>query len=195
MTATVDVWADPELTELVRTDPTLIAIADALTDPAAAVITPRHRSDRRPVTYVAAAAVVILAAAIPSVALSRGLQSFLGLVSSPPVARNWVQATLTSSVAKSAPAGSSVVIRWKLWSRDQHGKLMPFDAGGLFARIVNPTHTQETTAPAHGSRGEYSARIRVPSGGIGSVQVGIMGWNTTHGRTPAPVVFPITNYP
>lgn len=192
MTAPVDVWVDPDLSELLRSDPTLVAVADALTQAAPAAAKSRMRPTVR---YVGVAAALFLAAAIPSVALSRGLQSMLGLISNPPVARNWVQATLTSPVPKNAAAGSTVVIRWKLWSRDQHGKIVPFDAGGLFARLVNPAHTAAKTAPAHGRQGQYSATIRVPSGGIGMVQVGIMGWNTLHGRTPAPVLFPITNYP
>ena len=195
MTAPIDVWVDPDLSELVRSDPTLVAVADALTQAAPAAAKSRMRPTRPAVRYVVVAAALFLAAAIPSVALSRGLQSMLGLISNPPVARNWVQATLTSPVPKNAAAGSTVVIRWKLWSRDQHGKIVPFDAGGLFARLVNPAHTAAKTAPVHGGHGQYSAMIRVPRGGIGMVQVGIMGWNTFHGQRPAPVLFPITNYP
>ena len=208
MTATLDVWTDPELTELARADPTLIAIADALTEaaPAANSFRSQRQLPRRRVTYIVLAAAVVVASAIPAVALSRGLQSFLGLISNPPVARNWVQATLIEPIPTNAPAGRTVIVRWKLWSRDQNGKIVPFGATDLFARIVNPTHTQATRAPArcHNGRkamychdGRFYARIRVPSGGIGSIQVGIMGWSNGPSGTskPAPGLFPITNNP
>jgi hypothetical protein len=189
------VCVDPDLADFARADPTLLAIADALTVAAPATIKTPNRARRRSVSYAAAATVVVIAAAVPSIAFSRGLQQFLGLVSSPPAARNWVQATLTSPV-RHAPPGSTIVIRWKLWSRAQNGQLVPFNAIGLFARIVNPAHTQATTAPAHGRGGRYSARIRVPPGGIGRLQVGISGWAVgPTGRKPAPNLFPITNYP
>lgn len=206
MTATYDVWADPELTELVQTDPMLIAIADALTEAAPAAAMLRKRVTRRKMTYLAVAAAIVVAAAIPAVAFSHGIESFLGLISSPAVARNWVQATLIDPIPKSAPAGSTVTVRWKLWSRDQHGKVVPFGAADLFARIVNPARTDVTRAPARcydGRKaiychdGRFYARIRVPSGGIGMIQVGIMGWTEAPaGRSkPAPGLFPITNYP
>lgn len=206
MTATYDVWVDPDLTDLIQADPTLIAIADALAEAAPAAATSGSRVTRRRVTYVAVAAAILLAAAIPAVALSRGIQSFLGLISNPPVARNWVQATLIDPIPHSAPAGSTVTVQWKLWSRDQHGKVVPFGAADLFARIVNPARTAVTRAPArcHDGRkaiychdGRFYARIRVPSGGIGRIQVGIMGWSDgPSGRSkPAPGLFPITNYP
>lgn len=208
MTATTDVWTDPELRELVRTDPSLVVIADALTQVARGTELPKQSLLRR-FRYVAAALVVLAAGAVPAVALSRGLQSFLGLISNPPVARNWVQATLISPIPRSEPGGSTVVVRWKLWSRDQHGKVVPFGAAELFARIVNPTRTQVTTTPArcHNGRkaiychdGRFYARIRVPSGGIGRIQVGILGSSLDApgepgSSNPAPGLFPISNYP
>ncbi|HEU5371579.1 MAG TPA: hypothetical protein VFU51_04235 [Gaiellaceae bacterium] len=196
---TIDVWTDPELTDLVRTDPGLVVIADVLAQSAI-----RKRSPRRRVAYVVAAATLIAAAVLPAVALSHGLRSLLG-ITNPPVARNWVQATLIDPIPRSAPAGSTVVVRWKLWSYDQHGKVTPFGAAELFARIVNPARTRATRAVArcHDGRralychdGRFQARIRVPSGGIGRIQVGIIGYSDgPSGRTSAPGLFPITNYP
>jgi hypothetical protein len=200
----LDVWTDPDLAEMVKTDPRLIAIADVVVQ-AAPARRPQTRKRLR-ASHAAFAFALLLIAAVPAVALSRDLQRRLGFISNPPVARNWVQATLIGPIPKSAPAGSTVIVRWKLWSLDQHGKVAPFGAADLFARIVNPTHTQVTTARArcHDGRraiycldGRFFARIRVPSGGIGRVQVGIMGWSEGPGgrSKPAPGLFPITNYP
>ena len=203
MNTATDVWTDPELRDLARTDPGLVAIADALTQAARQAELPKRLAQRR-LRYLAAAAAAFVACALPAVALSRGVRSFLGLTS-PPVARNWVQATLIAPIPRSAPRGSTVTVRWKLWSLDQHGKVAPFDAAELFARIVNPARTQATTAPArceNGRRaiychsGHFFARIRVPRGGIGRIQVGIIGYSDASGSLkPAPNLFPITNYP
>lgn len=194
MRSSVDVWTDPDFAALVKTDPRLVAIADVVAQ-AAPAARPQTRVWLR-ASYAAVAAALLVIAAVPAVAFSRDLQRLFGLVSSPPVARNWVQATLTRPVPTNAPAGTIVRIQWKLWSRDQHGKIVSFDAGGIFARIVNPNHTAATRAAASGQHGRYQARVRVPTGGIGAIQVGIMGWsNGPHGRKPAPDLFPITNYP
>ena len=194
MRSTLDVWTDPDFAELVKTDPRLVAIADVVAHAA-----PAARSQTRAglrARYATVAAALLLIAAVPAVAFSRDLQRLFGFVSSPRVARNWVQATLTRPVPKDARAGTTVRIQWKLWSRDQHGKIVPFDAGGIFARIVNPNHTAATRAAATGQHGRYEARVRVPTGGIGAIQVGIMGWSSgLQGRRPAPSLFPITNYP
>lgn len=78
MTATYDVWADPELTELVQTDPMLIAIADALTEAAPAAAMLRKRVTRRKMTYLAVAAAIVVAAAIPAVALATASRASSG---------------------------------------------------------------------------------------------------------------------
>jgi len=197
MTGAVDVWTDPDLVGLVRRDATLAAIADALVSSAhrrSWSITERHR----PAALAAAALVVLVAALAPAVALSKGLRTLIGLGWPAPVRIRPVpvQATLTSHVPATASPGTRVRITWTLWSRNRDGQSVPFDSGGIFARIVNPARTAASTAPAHGRGGRYSAIIRVPRGGIGRVQVGILatrfGPNAT--RT-ARVLFPITNYP
>lgn len=207
MNLAVDVWTDPELDDLVRTDPGLVAIADVLTEASR-----RTRLQKRPPArrgrYLAVAAVLLVAAALPTVALSHRLQNFLGLTP-PPADRSKAQATLIDPIPRNAPGGSTVTVRWKLWSRDQHGNVVPFGAAQLFARIVNPARTEVTTSPArcHNGRkaiychdGQFYARIRVPNGGIGGIQIGILGFSLDApgqpGRSkPAPGLFPITNYP
>jgi hypothetical protein len=88
-----------------------------------------------------------------------------------------------------------VRLSWRLWSRN-HGQVVPFESREIFARIVNPTHTAVSTAWAHGRHGHYSASLRVPSGGIGRVQIGLLATRfSPTGEHPARILFPITNYP
>jgi hypothetical protein len=197
VTATVhDVWTDPDLSELAEGDPRLLAVADALAYAGAVSSTRGRSARRRPARFAVGVAAIVLVAAVPTLALSKDLREFLGLISSPPVARNWVNATLTSTVPLDSRPGTRLRISWRLWSLDQHGRKMPFDGGGIFARLVNRGGTKATTATAYGHSGQYSAVVRVPEGGIGKIQVGIRGWSDgPTGKHPAPVLFPLTNDP
>jgi hypothetical protein len=145
----------------------------------------------------AACVVVALAATLPAFALSQTVRDLFGFgVSHPPVARNWVKATLTSKVPLRAKPGTLVRVSWKLWGRDQQGHVQPFSGGGIFGRLVNPSDTMANSASAQGRDGRYTALVRVPRGGIGRVEVGIRGFtNGPQGTQPAPVLFPITNDP
>lgn len=161
-------------------------------------LTSTRRSDRmsprRPLLVLAVSTVVVAAIAAPTLAFSQSMRQLLGL--SPPVAQNWVEATLTSSVPLSASPGTRVRLAWTLNAPDQHGRNQPFDATFIFARVLGAPGAATQTVRAHGSHGRYTATLTVPRGGIHSIQIGIMGWsNGPTGRHPAPNLFPITNNP
>jgi hypothetical protein len=160
--------------------------------------TQRHHSARlwRPTTVVAISLLALAVVAAPTLALSQSEREFVGLSSSPPVARNWVHATLTSPVPIHAQAGTRIRLTWTLSAPDQPGRNQPFDATYIFARLLGSHGAAIQTARAHGSHGRYNATLTVPKGGIHRIQIGIMGWSDgPHGRHPAPNLFPISNNP
>jgi hypothetical protein len=198
VTGAVDVWNDPDLVELVRKDAPLVAIADALAEGAHAR---KHTDGRRPRMAIVAAAVVlvVVAGVAPAVALSKSLQTLIGLAWSHPVripAGPQIHATLTSHIPITAPAGTWIRISWTLWSRNGKGQVVPFDSGAVFVQIVNRTHTAASTASAHSGHGRYAAIVPVPRGGIGHIQIGINAERfAPTGTHPARFFFPITNSP
>lgn len=145
------------------------------------------RSVRVLIAAVAATAIVVA----PALALSRSMREFVGLTSnasSPPIARAWVKATLTRPIDLNARPGTKIRIAWTFDHR--------VGGGGIFVRLVSASGAPAEIATAHGTPGHYAAVVRVPEGGIGSIQIGIEGTSSgANGTHPAPVLFPITNDP
>ena len=196
MTATIDVWTDPDLVKLLLEDAQLVVIADALVEGAQqAALT--HNRKRIPAPAMLALTVLIVAAALtPAVALSKTLQTLVGLSPAPIPTGPQVRATLTSHIATSAPAGARIHVTWVLRSRNSAKQLVPFESHAIFIRITNPTDTATSTASAHGRHGHYTATVQVPAGGIGHVQIGIVAEHFgPNGTRPAPSLFPLSNAP
>ncbi len=84
---------------------------------------------------------------------------------------------------------------WALGGPDEQGRRQPFNAIGVFVRLVSAGGGRATigfaTPDAHPD-GRYDARVAVPEGGIGGVQVGLRG--TSDGAT-ADTLFPLENDP
>jgi len=192
-----NVWGDVDLQDLLQVRPDLVAIADAVAE--AGVSTRAHptrrRDSRRRIAFAIAAVLVV--SATPALAFSHSLRHFLGFGDNQPVfGRARAAATLTSHVDLSAPSGSTITLHWKLWGHGHNGQVIQLRWGNLFARVINPSGTVSSSANASLRRGTYTARVRVPQGGIGKIQIGIHGWSDTPtGRHPAPVLFVITNNP
>ncbi len=150
----------------------------------------------RPTLVLVAALIFLAAVAGPTLALSRTVREAVGLSANPPVARNWVQATLTRPLPLKAKAGTHITISWTLSGPDQAGHSQPFNAMGIFARLIGNRGAPTESAPAHGSKGHYSATLTVPRGGIQKIEIGVLGESIgPAGRHPAPSLFPITNNP
>lgn len=63
-------------------------------------------------------------------------------------------------------------------------------------RVVSASGAAAQTAFASGDRGDYAATVVVPKGGIGDLQVGLIGWQSgANGTRRADAMFPITNDP
>ena len=119
------------------------------------------------------------------------------LVAAPAVsAKEGVKATLTTKVPLDAPAGTRITVAWTLGYVDESGRRRPFDAGGIFARLVAPSGAPAVKAYASGDRGEYRATVAVPKGGIGDIEIGLDGWvSDASGTRQVDSPFPITNDP
>jgi hypothetical protein len=169
-------------------------VAPAWSDVIARAQTRQPRGSRGRSLAVAA---VLLAAVVvaPALAFSTSVRQFVGLASTPPVAQNWARATLTGTINHSPRPGTLITITWTI---GEPGKLRDpgFDGQGLFIRLLSKAGGAAQTGTAHGSHGRYSAIVRVPSGGIRDIEIGIDGLSVgPTGRHPAPVLFPLTNDP
>lgn len=118
----------------------------------------------------------------------------------PAAAKEGVKATLLTRIPVDAPAGARLEVAWKLFSIGEHGRHEPFNAGGVFVRVRSASGAAAQEGFARGAAqpaGVYRAAVVVPKGGgIGDVEIGLMGWtNGPNGTRRAGVFFPITNDP
>jgi hypothetical protein len=117
----------------------------------------------------------------------------VGLTAAPAAAKEDVVATLTAPVPLKAAPGDELTLAWTLASVDEDGGKQPFDASGVYVTLVSGAGGDPTTGYAEDSHdGRYSAAVEVPEGGIGGLQIALMGW--ANGE-PSPVAFPIANNP
>ena len=95
-----------------------------------------------------------------------------------------------------AAAGSTITVAWRLTSVEGDRR-RPFGAGGVFVRLLSRSGARPAKAHARSARrGRYSARVRVPRGGIRRLQIGLDGTRHVGDRIePAPIYFRIENDP
>ena len=120
----------------------------------------------------------------------------LALVAAAPVAaKEGAQAHLLTPLPIHASAGALITVTWTVDVPGAGGKRAPFRAGGMFVRLIGRKGASNTATAAQDGP-PYTARVRVPRGGIRGIQIGLRGWAVTpSGSHPAPVLFPITNNP
>ena len=125
-----------------------------------------------------------------------GLTALVLAAAPPAAAKEGVEATLKTIIPLDAPAGARIPIAWTLAATDEQGKPQPFDAGGIFMRVVSASGVPGEAVYASGGRGNYAATVVMPKGGIGDVQIGLVGWRSDeNGTRRADAMFPITNDP
>jgi hypothetical protein len=101
-----------------------------------------------------------------------------------------VKARLTTPLPLGASPGQTIIVAWTLSDIDEQGVQRPCNAIGVFVRLHSATGGVATMAFAAADAhplGRYDARVTVPNGGIGGVEIGLRG--TTD------VVFPLENDP
>jgi hypothetical protein len=119
------------------------------------------------------------------------------LLAAGPVAfgKESVNARLLTPLRLDAAPGERITVVWALGGADEHGRRQPFNAIGVFVRLVSASGGRPTigfaTPDAH-PQGRYDAQVAVPEGGIGGVQIGLRG-SSDGGASD--VLFPLENDP
>jgi hypothetical protein len=89
-----------------------------------------------------------------------------------------VKARLLTDLRVDAAPGEQLTVVWALAGTDEHGRRQPFNAIGVFVRLLSASGGRPTigfaTPDAH-PQGRYDAQVAVPEGGIGGVQIGLRG--------------------
>jgi hypothetical protein len=89
-----------------------------------------------------------------------------------------VTARLLIPLRLDAAPGEKITVVWALGGADEHGQRQPFNAIGVFVRLLSASGGRPTvgfaTPDAH-PQGRYDAQVVVPKGGIGGIQIGLGG--------------------
>jgi hypothetical protein len=136
---------------------------------------------------------------------SRGLIAMLAvlamacalLLAAGPVAlgKENVTARLLTPLPRGAAPGDKVTVVWALGGADEHGRRQPFNAIGVFVRLLSASGGRPTigfATPDVHPQGRYDAQVAVPEGGIGGVQVGLRGASDVGASD---TLFPLENDP
>ena len=100
------------------------------------------------------------------------------LLAMPAAAKDGVRAELDEPVRLGTPPGETIRVAWRLV--DQEGRA--FGASGIYLRVSRCGRPPVTVPATERPRGGYSARVKVPRGGIRRLRVGLRGWRITGAR-------------
>ena len=96
----------------------------------------------------------------------------VALLAMPAAAKEGVRAKLDEPIRLDAAPGKRIKVAWRLV--DEEGR--PFGASGIYLRVSRCGRRPLTVPAAERSLGRYSARVKVPRGGIRKLLVGLRGW-------------------
>jgi hypothetical protein len=105
------------------------------------------------------------------------LAGLVALLPAAAAAKEGLSAELLTQLSPAAEPGSTLELEWKLTVLDG-AKPVPFNAMGVFVRLLDAGGGTPTTALARGSShpdGLYSASVVVPAGGVSRIQIGLHG--------------------
>jgi len=94
------------------------------------------------------------------------------LLTMPAVAKEGVRAKLDEPVVLDAAPGKTITVAWRLI--DEAG--LPFGASGIYLGVSRCGRRPLTVHARERGHGRYSARVKVPKGGIRKLLVGLEGW-------------------
>ena len=107
------------------------------------------------------------------------------LLAMPAAAKDGVRAELDEPVRLGTPPGKTIKVAWHLV--DQDGRA--FGASGIYLRVSRCGRPPSTVPATERSGGGYSARVKVPKGGIRRLSVGLRGWRIIGDRKERADVF------
>jgi hypothetical protein len=96
----------------------------------------------------------------------------------PATAKEGVRAKLDEPFRLDAAPGKTVRVAWRLV--DEEGS--SFGASGIYLRVSRCGRKPLKIRATERGRGRYSARIKVPKGGIRKLMVGLKGWRVIGDR-------------
>lgn len=95
----------------------------------------------------------------------------------PASAKEAPQAHLLRPLPKSVNPGSSITVRWSVTVLEPDGTRSGFSAIGMLVRLIGRGGASTTALAKENVGPPYSARLRVPRGGILAVRFGISASN------------------
>jgi hypothetical protein len=111
------------------------------------------------------------------------------------LAKSEVTARLDTSPPRGAEPGETIRLAWSLVFPDEQGREQPFNAEGIFVRLLSASGGEPRVgfaSPGAHPDGRYTAEIKVPEGGIGQVEVGLAGTSCSpDGCERSDLMFPV----
>lgn len=89
--------------------------------------------------------------------------------------------TLDASLPADPQPGSEITVGWTVETPGDDGQMAPFNAEGMFIRLIPATGDPVEAVGRQGPAGHYVASVTVPAGGIRDVEVGLRGESCTGG--------------
>lgn len=96
----------------------------------------------------------------------------VAVIAVPAAAKDGVRAKLDKPVRLGTAPGRTITVAWHLF--DRHGGR--FGASGIYLRVSRCGRKPLTVYATDQGSGGYSARVKVPKGGIRKLMVGLEGW-------------------
>jgi hypothetical protein len=87
--------------------------------------------------------------------------------------------TLDASLPSDPEPGSEITIGWTVETPGDDGERLPFNAEGMFFRLLPPSGEPVEAFGTQSPVGHYVATLTVPAGGIRAVEVGLRGESCT----------------
>lgn len=99
------------------------------------------------------------------------------LVALPAGAKQGVRAKLEGNVRLGTTPGKTIAVAWRLVDARGHA----FGASGIYVRVSRCGGGLRRVKARNLGDGRFSARVRVPAGGIRRLRVGLEGWRIPAG--------------
>ena len=118
----------------------------------------------------------------PAIASLFGALLLLALAG-PAAAKGDALAALDAPIPPDADAGTELKVGWRAWTPDG-GTDWPFAGSPVFIRLISTDGTSSTEVLGNENprgSGHYLATIRVPPGGVGRVEIGLLGESCVDG--------------